>query len=89
MAQDRLLVPASRQGMEHFKVQVMSQMLDRPISNPNDVKIEVAKKLGIPLKKEDNGDLKAKDAGKIGGVIGGQMVKEMVRFAQSSLLHRP
>ncbi|WP_174819215.1 alpha/beta-type small acid-soluble spore protein [Paenibacillus lautus] len=50
-----------------------------------DVKYEVAKSLGVPLKPGDNRDLTTEQAGKVGGAIGGSMVREMVRMAQESL----
>lgn len=71
---------------KHFKRQVM-QAKGYPVANekPNDVKYEVAKEQGIPLKEGDNGQLTSKQAGKIGGPIGGNMVKEMVKMAQEQL----
>lgn len=48
-------------------------------------KFEVAQDLGIPLQRGYNGDLRAKDAGTIGGHIGGPMVRLMIRYAESSL----
>lgn len=52
-------------------------------------KFEVARDLGIPLQRGYNGDLKAKDAGTIGGHIGGPMVRLMIRYAESSLFSDP
>jgi hypothetical protein len=82
----RLLIPEARRGVEEFKASVMNQVLGSEIEQPDAVKLEVARQLDIPLKKEDNGEIRAKDAGKIGGVIGGNMVKEMIRLAQQSLV---
>ena len=42
--------------------------------------------LGIPLSKGYNGKLTSEQAGKIGGPIGGNMVKEMVRMAQEQMM---
>ena len=53
--------------------------------NPDDVKYEVAKEQGVPLKQGYNGHLTSEQAGKVGGPIGGNMVKEMVRMAQEQL----
>ncbi|MEK4115647.1 alpha/beta-type small acid-soluble spore protein [Paenibacillus sp. FSL W8-0919] len=54
--------------------------------NPQqEVKHEVAKTLGVPLKPEGNGNLTTEQAGKVGGAIGGSMVREMIRMAQESL----
>ncbi|EFU43884.1 small acid soluble protein [Paenibacillus vortex V453] len=64
---------------EGYKVDPQSQ---------EDVKYEVAKSLGVPLKPGSNGDLTTEQAGKVGGAIGGSMVREMVRMAQESLSKR-
>lgn len=53
-----------------------------------DVKYEVAASLGVPLKPGSNGDLTTEQVGKVGGAIGGSMVREMVRMAQESLSKR-
>ena len=53
--------------------------------NPDAVKYEVAKEQGVPLKQGYNGHLTSEQAGKVGGPIGGNMVKEMVRMAQKKL----
>ncbi|WP_411844490.1 alpha/beta-type small acid-soluble spore protein [Schinkia azotoformans] len=53
--------------------------------NPNKGKYEIANELGIPLNKGYNGNITASHAGKIGGAIGGNMVKEMVRMAEQQL----
>lgn len=81
----RLLISQARDDVDRFKTKVMNQVLGTNITDPNDVKMEVAKQLDIPLKRSGNGEIRAEDAGKIGGAIGGQMVKEMVRLAQESL----
>ncbi|MBO2533752.1 MAG: alpha/beta-type small acid-soluble spore protein [Planifilum fulgidum] len=82
---NRLLVPRARGEMERLKVQVMSRELGTGPIHPEQVKFEVARRLGVPLKPEDNGDLTAAEAGKIGGAIGGRMVKEMVKRAEEAL----
>lgn len=48
-------------------------------------KSNIASNLGIDLKSDYNGDLKCKDAGRIGGVIGGNMVREMIKFAEEHM----
>lgn len=45
------------------------------------LKYEVANEVGVPLKQGYNGDLPARDAGKVGG----QMVKRMIQVAERSL----
>lgn len=77
--------PKNRNELNQFKQQVISEATGMHIGHPEDVSMEVAKQLNIPLKKTGNGDIRAKDAGKIGGFIGGHMVKEMVRMAQDEL----
>lgn len=50
------------------------------------LKYEVAQELGVPLGPGYNGHLTAKEAGAVGGKIGGSMVRVMVRYAQAFLL---
>ncbi len=45
------------------------------------LKFEVANEVGVPLKQGYNGDLPAREAGKVGG----QMVKRMIQVAEQSL----
>jgi Small, acid-soluble spore proteins, alpha/beta type len=47
----------------------------------DDLKFEVADELGVPLKEGDNGDIKARDAGKIGG----SMVRELIREGEKNI----
>ena len=47
----------------------------------DDLKFEVADDLGIGLKEGDNGDIKARDAGRIGG----NMVRELIREGEKNL----
>jgi len=53
-------------------------------------KYEVARETGIPLDDGYNGNLKAREAGviggHIGGKIGGHMVREMIRAYEASLV---
>lgn len=55
-------------------------------ARPDDVKYEVAKTLGVPLQPGDNGELQTEDAGRVGGKIGGPMVREMIRLAQEQMM---
>ena len=48
-------------------------------------KHEVAEKLGIPLDQGDNGNLPTREAGKIGGTIGGAKVKKLIEMAEEQL----
>ena len=54
-------------------------------NNPDDVKYEVAKEQGIPLDEGYNGQLTSRQAGKVGGPIGGNMVKEMINIAKEQM----
>nr|WP_310739790.1 alpha/beta-type small acid-soluble spore protein [Oceanobacillus alkalisoli] len=56
--------------------------------NPDHVKYEVAKERGIPLDEGDNGQLTSRQAGKIGGPIGGNMVKEMIEIAKEQMTNK-
>ncbi|WP_449538137.1 alpha/beta-type small acid-soluble spore protein [Ferdinandcohnia sp. Marseille-Q9671] len=85
----RPLIPEAREGLDKLKADVMKkQGFKTDSSNPDGVKYEVAKELGIPLNDEYNGNLTSKQAGKVGGNIGGNMVKEMIRMAQENLNKR-
>lgn len=70
--------------MQQFMNDVMRQEGYR-VNPQQEVKYEVAKTLGVPLKPEGNGSLTTEEAGKVGGAIGGSMVREMIRMAQESL----
>lgn len=86
---NKLLVPEAREGLKQLKAKVMhAQGFDVNTTRPDDVKFEVAQELGIPLNSSYNGKLTSEQAGKIGGPIGGQMVKELVKMAQEQLLKK-
>lgn len=76
---NKILVPEARVGLDQLKAKIGNQ------TNPDQVKYEVANEQGVTLKKGYNGDIKAKDAGKVGGKIGGSMVRELVKMAQENL----
>ncbi|REJ10352.1 small acid-soluble spore protein [Halobacillus trueperi] len=76
---NKLLVPEARAGLDQMKAELLKS------SSPEQTKYEVAQEQGIPLKKGNNGDLATRDAGKIGGQIGGRMVKELIRRAQQQM----
>ena len=50
----------------------------------NKFKYEVASEVGVNLKNGYNGDISAKDAGRIGG----NMVKKMIQKAESQMLSK-
>lgn len=76
---NKILVPEAKQELDLLKAKVTGS------SNPEVTALEVAKELGIPLKEGYNGQLTSFEAGKVGGKIGGSMVKELVKMAQESL----
>ncbi|WP_400164048.1 alpha/beta-type small acid-soluble spore protein [Brevibacillus sp. TJ4] len=75
----RPLVSTARPGLDRLKAQVAN------VADPSQAKYEVAKELHVPLKHGYNGQLPAHDAGRIGGQLGGKMVKELVRMGMESL----
>ncbi|NEU32610.1 alpha/beta-type small acid-soluble spore protein [bacterium LRH843] len=82
----KILVPEARKGLDLLKAQIMKEKgyaVDQ--NQPDNVKYEIAEEQGIPLKKGYNGDLTSEQAGKIGGPIGGNMVKAMVQMAQEQM----
>lgn len=86
---NKILVPEAREGMNQLKARVMKEKgYDVVSTKPDDVKYEIAKELGISLNKGYNGKLTSEEAGKIGGPIGGNMVKEMVRMAQEQMIKK-
>ncbi|MCD5322339.1 MULTISPECIES: alpha/beta-type small acid-soluble spore protein [Pontibacillus] len=76
---NKLLVPEARQGLDALKAKLSHS------NNPEEAKFEVAKEQGVPLKKGYNGDLTSKEAGKVGGNMGGKMVRELVKMAQQQI----
>jgi len=83
---NRILVPDARRALDQLKTDVMkAQGYNVDNSAHQNVKFEVAEELDIPLSKGYNGNLTSEQAGKIGGPIGGNMVKEMVRLAQEQM----
>ena len=76
---NKILVPEARENLDQLKAKVSGT------NKPEDAALEVAKELGIPLKEGYNGKLTSEEAGKVGGRIGGSMVKELVRMAQENI----
>jgi small acid-soluble spore protein D (minor alpha/beta-type SASP) len=84
---NRPVVPGAERSLDRFKAQVMREKGYHVQENqPNQVKYEVAKELGVPLTTGYNGNLTSEQAGKVGGEIGGSMVKEMIKMAQQALI---
>lgn len=76
---NKILVPEARQALDDLKAQVAGTM------KAEDAKFETAKEIGVPLVKGYNGGLTTREAGKVGGRLGGGMVRELVKMAQDSL----
>lgn len=85
----RTVVPGAGYALDQFKAEVMRREgFGTNSARPDNVKYEVARSLGIPLKPSGNGNLSTEQAGKIGGQIGGAMVREMIRMAQEQLARK-
>lgn len=86
---NRLLVPEAREALDRLKCEVVEQKGSSPqalcSTNPNDIKFTVADQVGVPLSRGDNGDLRAREAGKVGGQLGGPMVKRLIELAQQQM----
>jgi hypothetical protein len=82
----RPLVPEARGALDQLKADVMKkQGYQVDPNNPDDVKYEVSKEVDVPLQHGYNGSLTSKEAGNVGGPIGGNMVKELVKMAQERM----
>ncbi|MEN0648578.1 alpha/beta-type small acid-soluble spore protein [Caldifermentibacillus hisashii] len=76
---NKILVPEARKGLDQLKAKVVGT------NKPEQAKFEAAAEVGVPLQKGYNGKLTAEQAGKVGGRLGGSMVKELVKMAQENL----
>ncbi|MCT2535969.1 alpha/beta-type small acid-soluble spore protein [Aquibacillus koreensis] len=76
---NKILVPEAREGLDQLKAKIAK------VNNEKDAKYEIAREQGIDLSKNYNGNIRAKDAGKIGGTLGGSMVKEMIEMAKNNM----
>lgn len=76
---NKILVPESRNALDQLKAKVAHT------HHPDQAKFEAAREVGVPLKSGYNGQLTSEQAGKVGGRLGGSMVREMVKMAQEKL----
>ncbi len=84
----RILVPGAKDALDQLKRQVIQdQAQGHMASSDNGVK-EIAKTKGIPYSNTDNGELTTRQAGKLGGSIGGPMVKRLIELAEQNLESR-
>ncbi|RZT22260.1 MULTISPECIES: alpha/beta-type small acid-soluble spore protein [Fictibacillus] len=80
------VVPEAREALDKLKAKVMKEAgYNVSEKSPDDVKYEVAKDMGVQLGKGYNGTITSKDAGRVGGQIGGRMVKELIQQAKANL----
>jgi small acid-soluble spore protein D (minor alpha/beta-type SASP) len=79
---NKILVPEARRGLDELKARVAHA------NSPEDAKFEAAEEVGVPLKKGYNGKLTSEQAGKVGGRLGGSMVRELVKMAQENMLKK-
>lgn len=85
----RLLVPDARVGMERLRADALRREGYRvDPERPETAKYEVAQAIGVTLAPGYNGHLSTESAGKVGGVMGGLMVKELVKLAREQLAKR-
>ena len=79
----------AKKNLSQFKGRVMKEAgYDVDQNNPDHVKYEIAEEQGIPLKEGYNGQLTSEQAGKVGGPIGGNMVKEMIKMAKDQMANK-
>lgn len=76
---NKILVPEARMALDDLKAQVAGTM------KSEDAKYETAREIGVPLNKGYNGNLSTREAGRVGGKLGGSMVRELVKMAQENL----
>ncbi len=85
---NRLLVPEAREALDALMRNVVSDTLHQGafVGAQTQVVDKVANLLGIPYRENgDNGNLTTRQAGRIGGKIGGNMVQKLVKIAQQEL----
>jgi small acid-soluble spore protein D (minor alpha/beta-type SASP) len=76
---NKILVPEARRGLDELKAKVVQSQ------TPEEAKFEAAEEVGVPLNRGYNGKLTSEQAGKVGGRLGGSMVKELIKMAQENL----
>jgi hypothetical protein len=88
---NRLLVPEAREALDRLKCELLQNMGGHGESRvdcekePDAVKYSVASQLNVPLRRGDNGELTAREAGKVGGAMGGPMVRRLVELAKEQM----
>jgi len=95
-----LLVPEARAALDQLRDAVVVEQSRSFASHPHEVSQPsgyaagasaspstqgVASRLGIPYQLGDNGELTTRQAGKIGGAIGGSMIQRLISIAEQEL----
>ncbi|MBX6351845.1 MAG: alpha/beta-type small acid-soluble spore protein [Thermoflavifilum sp.] len=80
----RLLVPEARAAMDALRGSVMADETKQPNADVADV----ARQVGVPYNERDNGEMTTRQAGKIGGEIGGSMVRRLIAIAEQQMAER-
>lgn len=82
-------MPSAREALDRLRVDVMrEQAPDQNVQTPEQAKFASAKEQNVPLKNGYNGDLTARQAGAVGGPIGGSMVRRMIELAEQQLVEQ-
>lgn len=86
---NQLLVPEAREEMDRLKAWVLKQQTGKQVRGPVEAKMEMARQAGVSYRPQGyNGEMKTSEAGKMGGPVGGQMVKELIQMTQEELTRR-
>lgn len=86
----RILVPGAKDALDELKRQVIQDQshstdpVQRTRSESPGMKA-MAEAKGIPYSDSDNGELTTRQAGKLGGSVGGPMVKRLILLAEQNL----
>lgn len=84
----RILVPGAKDALDQLKRQVIRDQAQGPLASGDAGMKEIARTKGIPYSNSDNGDLTTRQAGKLGGSLGGPMVKRLIELAEQNLESR-
>ncbi|MBX6394158.1 MAG: alpha/beta-type small acid-soluble spore protein [Alicyclobacillaceae bacterium] len=87
----RILVPEARPALDRLKRELMEEegLVSRAASRGDGpLEKEVARRIGIPSGRVDGGEWTTRQAGKVGGAMGGPMVRKLVEMAQQQLADR-
>jgi small acid-soluble spore protein D (minor alpha/beta-type SASP) len=85
---NRLLVPEAREALDAIMQSTANHKAANGTNRNQQTEVvgKVAQSLGIPYSQNgDNGNLTTRQAGRIGGQIGGSMVQKLVAIAEEAL----